>query len=157
MIFKKLKNVYKIAEAAAILEKVFEQRTPRHLNVGNYSLLARDVIQDAWKANEDLFSGQLGMRPHKVTVCLWSVVYAIEQVEFLGDKYQALAFSFAAITHDIERFGHSYDLSGVDEVLQTDALRRHSRHVKETEMLTETLSKKLGFDALHSIHHEVNT
>lgn len=85
MFFGWLKNCYRMAEAASTLEIVFKDVAQAYqVNLQKPDLIAREFIEKVWDTNKPLFSGKLGARPHKLTVCIYALAHAVEGTDVGG-------------------------------------------------------------------------
>ena len=138
MLFRGLINVYKTAEAATTLEMVFRDvAKANYIDLEKPDLIAREFVQKAWDTNKPLFSGRLGPRPHKLTVCICALANAAEEVEVDSGLYVLITQSLQRFIVDLQHNGFAYDFKSVDHTLQDKAFTLAQKKAKEFDVLME--------------------
>lgn len=147
MLFRGLVNVYKAAEAATALEMVFRDvAKATYIDLEKPDIIARELVQKAWDANKTIFSGKLGPRPHKLTVCICALAHAANEVEVGSGLYILVTQSLHRFIVDLQNNGFAYDFKSVDHTLQEKAFTLAQEKAKEFEVLFEASGLKKHYD-----------
>lgn len=145
--FKGIKDNFKKAEAAVIIENllqtqidsgVFETR----LTVKN---IANKMIQQAWDVKPDLLGGRFGTRPHKLSIALFAAsVTVISTGNSKADSSSAFQevclIIFSNLINELEVNGRLYKLSETDNVVIELAVET------VTPIMNKINSSSQGFD-----------
>ncbi|TRW50246.1 hypothetical protein FM042_05270 [Aliidiomarina halalkaliphila] len=145
--FKSLKNMWRMAQAATVLEQIVEEelRYNAHLSVGDYKAFARKIIEHSWELNKQTYSGKIGPRPKSVTIAICAVAEALERVEFGSDAHFILSSSFSTLSTHLIKNDFAYDLKKIDELLIDEALKRGARKLEEFANKSRDMFSYAGF------------
>lgn len=139
MFFGWLKNCYRIAEAATTLEIVFKDVAKAYqVNLQKPDLIARALIEKVWDTNKPLFSGKLGTRPHKLTVCICALAHAAEETDVESGKFRLIVQSVERFAADLQHNGFAYDFKPVDHSMQEKAFSVFQHKMQEFDALMST-------------------
>ncbi|MDV5168828.1 hypothetical protein [Photobacterium rosenbergii] len=122
--FKAIKDNFKKAEAAVIVENLLQT----HVDTGVFqtSLSIKDIankmVQQAWEVKPDLLGGRFGTRPHKLSIASFTVAVAIvssgnSNSESSSDFQNVCLMMFGNIMDEIEVNGRLYNMSETDRVV----------------------------------------
>lgn len=136
MFFGWLKNCYRMAEAASTLEIVFKDVAQAYqVNLQKPDLIAREFIEKVWDTNKPLFSGKLGARPHKLTVCIYALAHAAEGTDVGGGLFRLIVQSVERFAADLQHNGFAYDFKPVDHSMQEKAFSVIQHKMQEFDAL----------------------
>lgn len=122
--FKSIKDSYKKAEAAVVIENLLQMQIDTGMFDTSVSIkeLANKMIQNAWDVKPELLGGRFGTRPHKLSVAAFTVSVAIvssgNSNSDSASHFQDVCFMmFGNIMNEIEVNGRLYNFSETDSVV----------------------------------------
>lgn len=151
--FKGIKDNFKKAEAAVVVENLLQF----HINSGIFKIsmpakaLANKMIQTAWDFKPDLLGGRFGVRPHKLSIAIFTfsihVVIANESKSKLSNDFFYLCLmGFSKLIDEVSVNGRLYSLSETDDVIIEMAMKAAAPFIDE---LNSEFSSE-DFDLLQS-------
>lgn len=122
--FGAIKDRWKKAEAAAVIQHVFEHMK----NSGTYGYgevtpyeLSGIVLEAAWRANPSKLNGTYGKRPHKMSIAAYALAHALQNAGAVTRKSVVLYLALMLLINDIRKNARIMDFNNVDEVLLEEA------------------------------------
>ena len=109
--------MFKKTEAAVVVQNLLEHQA----SVGLFDLeparFANQLVQRAWDAKPDVFSGNFGQRPHKISAAAFALALGYKSMSEADLNRSALIISLGIILSDLQKNARLYPFNGVDEVL----------------------------------------
>ncbi|WP_345859665.1 hypothetical protein [Shewanella algae] len=122
--FKSIKDNFKKAEVAVILENLLKMQVDAGMFDTSLSIkdLANKLVQQAWEVKPDLLGGRFGTRPHKLSIAAFTVAVAIVSTENSStersSEFQDVCFvMLEKIMNEIEVNGRLYKMSETDNIV----------------------------------------
>lgn len=117
-LFSGIKNNMRKAEAAVVLQNLFEYQSKFQGDAGiNPAKLANKIVDTAWDSKPEAFDGSLGgVRPNKLTVALYSLANTLDELPD-GDLRDLCLPPFVRLIAEVQQNGALYSLNSVDNYL----------------------------------------
>jgi len=116
-LFSGIKSIYKKSEAAVVVQNLLQHQA----NVGLLDLdpatLANKLVENVWDSKPDVFDGEFGQRPHKLTVAASALANGIELFDDGDLNRNAIVLSLGNILSELETNGRLYPLNSLDHQL----------------------------------------
>lgn len=140
-LFSGFKNTLKKSEAAVIVQNLLEIQVNAGLLDRDPAKLATMLVEDAWTAKPDMFNGNFGQRPFKLSVAAIALGMGISHYSSDEDTKNALILSLGNIFNELEANGNLYPLNGIDEQLLNAAMVIYTEATEE--MLATPLAREI--------------
>ncbi len=144
-IFSGIKNTYKKSEAAVVVQCLLEHQVHTGLFNFDAAKLATKLVGLVWDYKPDVFNGNFGQRPHKITVAAFALGNGIELFDESDINRNALILSLGNILSEIETNGGLYPLNSLDHELLAVSV---SVFVKISNDITETMTADIKKEPL---------
>ena len=142
-LFKGIKDNWKKAEAASIIQNLLEGQARVGAFAGDPATAANTLVKKAWAVNPEIFDGRYGQRPHKASLAATSLAMAVDGLSRASKFHAPLMAALAEILLDLEEKGFLLPLSQLDRKLLAtaqDILIRESESVGFSELDQELSS-----------------
>ena len=113
--FKSVKDNWRKAEAAVVLEKLFENQ--HMIFDGNPKLQAGAIVQKCWDRGSAALDGSKGPRPHRVAIAAISLAHAIKFETGTAEDKLYLVLSLRELLEGVHSLKSSNEFNLVDEKL----------------------------------------
>lgn len=123
-LFSGIKNNYKKSEAAVVVQNLLEHQQKIGLFDANPGSTATRLVGDLWDARPDIFNGNFGQRPHKLTVAAAALASGLRSQWPNESDRNAILVCLGIVLSEVERNGSLYPFNGVDERLIALSLAR---------------------------------
>lgn len=115
--FRSLKDNWKKAEAAAVLEKLLEEQVALGLFGSDPAKSANILVGKAWDAHPELFDGRFGQRPHKLATAAATLAMTLERLPETSSSRDALTVCLGRLLAAIAEHGVFLPLTALDHRL----------------------------------------
>ena len=115
--FRGIRNTWKKAEQAAIVQTLLEGQARAGLLQADPSPTANFLVVKAWEAHPEWFDGRAGRRPHKVAAVAAVLALGIEQLPEDGKFFAPVVGSLVHLMMDLAGREDSLPLTGKDHQL----------------------------------------
>lgn len=112
-----IKDTYKKTEAAVVVQNLLDLSARAGLFEGDTSLVARTVVDAAWKHKPDIFSGKFGQRPHKIAVAGFALGLAVTRLDDSSNLKSILVIALGNLLSEAATNRLMYGFSSMDDVL----------------------------------------
>ena len=136
-LFKGIKDNWKKAEAAAIIQTLLEGQARVGTFSGDPATAANTLVKKAWAVNPEILDGRYGQRPHKASLAATALAMAVDGLSRDSKFHGSLITALAQILLDLEEKGFLLPLSQLDQKLLAtaqDILIRESELVGFSEL-----------------------
>lgn len=137
-LFGGIKDNWKKAEAAVIIQNVFENLAKYGSFEGDPAKVANTLITDVWELKPDIYSGKFGQRPHKISVASAALAQGAMSAHPESSARANCAIALGQLLGEVETNGRLYPLNSLDHTLLEAAVSIF------TEISTEIVESPLG-------------
>lgn len=126
-LFGKVKNNWHKAQAAAIVQGMFEHHQQNGVFDLNPATTANVLVENLWSGAPNTFDGRHGYRPHKITAAaaaMMAVVYNAAKNGKLETNVLAMSMCVFQILKEIDEHPTRYPLNQLDEGVLTEVHRQ---------------------------------
>lgn len=95
--FKSIKDQWKKAEAAAIIQTGLEDQNRLGYFTGDPAKTANRIVLRAWDFQPEIYDGRFGVRPHKLTIAVTSLILAVEETGPYHEQTPSLMLVLGAL------------------------------------------------------------
>lgn len=95
--FKGIKDNWKKAEAAAVIEAALTDMRQAGTYDRDPAKGANAIVQKAWETQPEIFDGRSGVRPHKLTVAIVSMSMMVENMNPESDYFTPFMVSLGVM------------------------------------------------------------
>lgn len=113
-LFGLVKGIWKKSEAATIVQNLLEHQAKCGLFTSDPAKTATSLISKVWDSKPDIFNGNFGQRPHKLSVAAIALSSAIDNLSPQNNDYLALVIALGNLLQEWETNGTLYPLNSVD-------------------------------------------
>lgn len=152
-LFSGIKDNWKKSEAAAIIQSLLENSQK---NMGTFGFshdpaqAATSLVQNAWEAIPDVFSGKFGQRPHKLTTAAIALAYGVQHTTNEDNQSQFL-IALGNILNQVEVNGSFYPFNSTDNYLLVRASEVFTNKANAPNPYDDLLASKKNSDLTDSI------
>ncbi|MCF1708732.1 hypothetical protein L0V05_07885 [Tabrizicola sp. J26] len=115
--FRGVKDQWKKAEAATVIEILLERQVKMGLLDANPALVANKLVEKAWDNQRQFFDGRIGNRPHKISFAAGVMAMALEQLPPTGLLYGPVMECLCALLTDLDERGIDFPVTSIDAKL----------------------------------------
>ena len=148
IVFKWGKSTLSKSEAAVVVQNLLEVQQRAFLFDDDPASFANKLITVAWERKPDIFNGQFGQLPYKISVAAFALAVGIQDREPNNVNMRALITSLGNIFQEVQQNGRLYPLNGTDEYLLEYSLKvfeEITEEIAETpDKLQEEINSVLG-------------
>lgn len=130
-LFSGVKNLYKKSEAAVVVQNLLEHQVSIGLFDQDPARFANQLVQRAWDSKPDVFAGNFGQRPHKISAAAFALALGYKFMSEADLNRSALIISLGIILSDLQKNARLYPFNGVDEVLLEKAFAVYQEAAEE--------------------------
>jgi hypothetical protein len=116
-LFSGVKNTYRKSEAAVVIQNVLENQVRRGLFTSDPAMAANRLVEGVWRDKSDLFEGKFGQRPHKLSVAIAALSFAVASGPKSHPNRDGFVLAFVTLLKEVETNGRLYAFNGVDNFL----------------------------------------
>jgi hypothetical protein len=142
-LFQTIKSNWKKSEAAVVIQNLLEHQA-RHSLFGfaaDPAKIANELVARIWDAKPDIFDGNFGQRPHKISVAAIALASAIENLPSTNSHYYAFAIALGQVLQEWETNGSFYPLNSIDNRLLNTALQTFSSLADDSQVADQVVAK----------------
>lgn len=122
-IIRSLISWIKKADAATAVQNLLEHQKSMGLFDGTPASAATLYIQEAWESKPDVFDGRFGVRPHKLSVVVYSMALAVQRLYQQGNRnFAPVMIGLGSAISEIEVNGSYYPFAAIDHKLFQEAV-----------------------------------
>lgn len=137
-LFSGFKNTLKKSEAAVVVQNLLQIQFDAGVFDRDPASFATALVDAAWSDKPDIFNGNFGQRPFKISVAAVAIGMGIPQYRKDDTIRNALILSLGNIFNELEANGKLYPLNSIDDQLLNAAMAIF------TEASEEMLDTPLG-------------
>ncbi|WP_157764557.1 hypothetical protein [Rhodobacter sp. CZR27] len=115
VLFKGIKDQWKKAEAAAVIQTLLEEQIKVGLLDANAASLANSVVSKVWEQSPEYFDGRFGQRPHKIAFAGLALAMAVDKLPKDGRLHAPLMVCLSELLLGVEANSFLLPLTPLDE------------------------------------------
>ncbi len=146
-LFSGIKNTYKKSEAAVIVQNLLEHQQNVGLFDSDPGPTATKLVGDIWDAKPELFNGNFGQRPHKLSVAAAALAAGLGNQWPNESSKNAVVICLGIALSEIEKNGSLYAFNGIDERLISMAISRFQEEADFDASLEAQIVESAEVDA----------
>jgi len=141
-LFSGIKNNYKKSEAAVVVQNLLQMQFDAGMLDRDPASFATALVDAVWSDKPDIFNGNFGQRPFKISVAAIAIGMGIPQYSNGDATRNALVISLGNIFLELETNGRLYPLNSIDDQLLNAAMAIYTEATEE--MLDTPLGREIG-------------
>lgn len=132
-VFGGIIDVYNKTMISVVQRKYLEEQTQKGLATGDVGAFLTRLIEQAWEAKPDIFTGKFGQRPHKVSAAAYILAMGAADLQDRGmDKGHALTLALGSILTEIDTNANYYPFKNIDHEIIRASVYIYAALIEDT-------------------------